>query len=299
MATEILRPNGAGDEADSVASGAATRHECVDEAVADDDTTYITDQGTAAQFTSLALDSTALTTETVNSVDAHGRARELTGGGSTWGVGVRLSGSNSMGSEFDLTNSYVSHEAAALARPGGGSWAVADLNSLQVRVRQSEGGASNECRTTQMYVEVNYTGVAAAITGTAGDGTTEVLIVAGGQTIIITLTGDTWVASGATFNAQRQNIIDGIAGSGGDTTDQLQDGLAVTDVVRTDNNTVTITASAIPGYNIASTATYQLTVPGTAVTGGSPIVATPTFVVTAGRAMPPFPNRTLRIWHHR
>lgn len=37
------------------------------------------------------------------------------------------------------------------------------------------------------------TGASAAVTGTAGDGTTEADIVAGGQTIIITLTGDTWV----------------------------------------------------------------------------------------------------------
>ena len=36
----------------------------------------------------------------------------------------------------------------------------------------------------------------AAITGTAGDGCTESDIVTGGQTIIITLTGDTWIAAG-------------------------------------------------------------------------------------------------------
>jgi hypothetical protein len=36
-------------------------------------------------------------------------------------------------------------------------------------------------------------GVTAAITGTAGDGCTEADIVTGGQTIIITLTGDTWI----------------------------------------------------------------------------------------------------------
>jgi len=121
----------------------------------------------------------------------------------------------------------------------------------------------------------------AAITGTGAAGITEAEIVAGGETIIITLTGDTWVPDDGTFAGIRQDIIDGLAGSGGDTTDQLQDGLAVTDVVRTDDNTVTITASAIPGYDVASTATYEWTIPASSVVGGSPIVATPTFNVTA------------------
>ena len=51
----------------------------------------------------------------------------------------------------------------------------------------------------------------AALTGTAiSGGVLESEIVTGGETIIITLTGDTWVAAGATFDAQRQNIIDGM-----------------------------------------------------------------------------------------
>lgn len=50
----------------------------------------------------------------------------------------------------------------------------------------------------------------AALTGTVTSSIKETDIVAGGKTIILTLTGDTWVADGDTFNAQRQNIIDGI-----------------------------------------------------------------------------------------
>ena len=50
----------------------------------------------------------------------------------------------------------------------------------------------------------------AAVTGTITSSTDEDDIVSGGQTIVLTLTNDTWVASGATFDAQRQNIIDGL-----------------------------------------------------------------------------------------
>lgn len=52
----------------------------------------------------------------------------------------------------------------------------------------------------------------AALTGTVTATIDESDIVTGGNTIILTLTGDTWVASGAAFEAQRQAIIDGLNG---------------------------------------------------------------------------------------
>ena len=63
-------------------------------------------------------------------------------------------------------------------------------------------------------IVVSVTDIAAAIsatlTGTITASVVESDIVTGGKTIILTLTGDTWVAAGAAFNAQRQNIINGI-----------------------------------------------------------------------------------------
>ena len=52
----------------------------------------------------------------------------------------------------------------------------------------------------------------AALTGEVTESITEADIVAGGKRIILTLTGDTWVAAGATFDAQRQAIINGLDG---------------------------------------------------------------------------------------
>lgn len=54
------------------------------------------------------------------------------------------------------------------------------------------------------------------VTGTA-DNATESQIVAGGRTIILDLLGDTWLASGAPFDGQRQAIIDGLSTAIGDT----------------------------------------------------------------------------------
>jgi len=121
-----------------------------------------------------------------------------------------------------------------------------------------------------------------ALTGTVTTAT-ETDIVTGGKTIILTLTNDTWVASGATFDAQRQNIIDGIdsaqaEATGWDATVKATQGVA--GVVRTSNTVVTITLDAQATYNITATETITATIPASALTGGSAIIATPTFDVT-------------------
>ena len=125
--------------------------------------------------------------------------------------------------------------------------------------------------------------ITAALSGTVTDDS-ETDIRAGGSTIILTLTGDTWVAAGAAFDAQRQNIIDGLdsaqaEAAGWDAV--VKAGLAVTDVVRTSDTVVTVTLPAFAGYDITATETITATIPATAVAGGSAIVAAPTFDVTA------------------
>jgi len=86
-------------------------------------------------------------------------------------------------------------------------------------------------------------GGTAAITGTATASITKADIVAGGKTIIITLTGDTWVAAGATFDAQRQSIIDNIVSAQSETNgwNAVRSNIAVAAVVRTSDTVVTIT----------------------------------------------------------
>ncbi len=124
--------------------------------------------------------------------------------------------------------------------------------------------------------------ISAALSGTVAAGASETAIVAGGETLILTLTADTWVASGATFNAQRQNIIDGIDDA------QISAGLAVTDVVRTSDTVVTITMSPIPTYDITSDSVVEHTIPASAlVTSSSALVAAPTFTITVEAATDP------------
>ena len=127
--------------------------------------------------------------------------------------------------------------------------------------------------------------VSAAITGTATVSITEVDIVAGGKTIIITLTGDTWIAAGAlSFDLVRQAIIDGMTSAQSEllgwnnVVKALQ---SVTGVVRTSDTAVTVTLDAEPTYDITALETITVTVPSSALTGaGGAVIASPTFSVS-------------------
>lgn len=121
-----------------------------------------------------------------------------------------------------------------------------------------------------------------ALTGTVTASITQADIIAGGKTIILNVTGDTWVAAGGTFDAERQNIINGLTSAQSEllgwnnVVKALQ---GVSGVVRTSNSVVTITLDAQITYSITAQETITVTVPSTALTLGVAIVASPTFTV--------------------
>ena len=136
-------------------------------------------------------------------------------------------------------------------------------------------------------------GPTAVVTGTITASVNETDIVTGGKTIIITLTGDTWIAGGpASFDLQRDEILQGLDSAQSEALGwnlQVRDLEVVTAVARTSDTVVTITLSASPLYNITAQETITVTVPGTAVNLGGAITATPTFtvdIVSAGKGRP-------------
>lgn len=135
-----------------------------------------------------------------------------------------------------------------------------------------------------------------ALTGTITNDS-EVDIRVGGSTIILTISAATWAASGSTFNAERQGIINGFDSGGTDPNgwDAVAvSAIGVGDVVRTSNTIVTITMPEIQPYNVQANETVTATVPASAHSGADAIVASPTFtitVVTAGIA-----KRSFLVW---
>jgi hypothetical protein len=121
----------------------------------------------------------------------------------------------------------------------------------------------------------------AAVTGTGGSGMSGNEVRAGAKTLILTLTGDTFVAAGAAFDAVRQAIIDGIDSGSAPTWgwDAIRSSIPVTAVVRTSATVVTITLPALAGYQSDSDETLTITIPAAALTLAVAIVASPTITI--------------------
>jgi hypothetical protein len=128
-----------------------------------------------------------------------------------------------------------------------------------------------------------------SVTGTVIQGLLEEEVVAGGETIILTLlTADSWQASGTPFNDIRQDIINGLNSNKSETNGwnaEVRAKLGVSAVVRTSDTIVTITLTAAAAYNISLSEIITVTVPASAlVTSNDPIVASPTFLIAVDLA---------------
>ena len=108
-------------------------------------------------------------------------------------------------------------------------------------------------------------------------------IVSGGETVLVTLGGDYWMADGTPFNAIRQDLIDGLDSAqseAGGWNIQVRDNLPTTAVVRSNDQLVTITLTAQAGYSITAPETITVTVPASAMaTQVDPLTGVPTFQI--------------------
>ncbi len=160
MSTEILRPNAAGAYCNMpLETGAAcpNHYQNVDEAVADEATTVVINNTTSQLKDAYNLEPSIIPGgSTINSVKVYFRFRSSDFGDGYGQPGLRLSGSETMGSEQTHTGtSYVTYNEA-LARPGGGNWAVADLADLEVIIGLKAGTGLNYGNCTQIYVQIDY-----------------------------------------------------------------------------------------------------------------------------------------------
>lgn len=150
--------------------------------------------------------------------------------------------------------------------PASGSYDVDDDETVTVIVPGSallKGNAAQSATFTISETSVALTGTAIA------GGVLESEIVTGGETIIITLTGDEWVATVGDDNAITTALIASITGddSGGNGFD-AEVSIAHGNIVRTSDTVVTITLPAAGSYAIAGDETVTVAVPAVAVSEG-------------------------------
>lgn len=123
--------------------------------------------------------------------------------------------------------------------------------------------------------------ITVALSGTmVAGGVTEAEMVTGGETLIITLTGDTWAATIGADNALTTALLAGITGD-----DDYATIAALTDfedVARTSSTIVTITYPAGTGYDIAADEDVSVAVPASAVVLGVAPAVPAVVVITEG-----------------
>jgi len=159
MSIETLRPNATGDYTGiwGQEPSSDAHWDKVDEAEADDATTYIWTDETVQEKDAYNLGSTAIPSgSTINSVKVYFRCMTEN---PTYGKAqpfLRLGSDETAGTLISLTGSWATYNET-LARPGGGTWGVDDLNSLQacIGLQCKSGETWSMC--TQVYAEVDYT----------------------------------------------------------------------------------------------------------------------------------------------
>ena len=170
------------------------------------------------------------------------------------------------------------------------------LLTTTTNLRTEKASSTTDVTFNSQVIEFAEGGASAAVTGTLATGTrTQADVVAGGLTLLLTLSGDTWVTAGATFDAIRDDIIAGLDAASSPSTGWntlVRDTLAVTTVVRTSDTVVTVTLPAVPSYAITADEILTVTIPAAALTGGVPIVATPTITIHEGAVLSVYSGTT-------
>jgi len=162
MATETLRPNGAGDETSLTpypGTGEAN-WEDVDEAIPDDDSTYVksTDVSWLRDLYNLPGHSGS---GAVNSVTVYARCKRSTSADRTsLKIAIKTGGVAYESAEIDTTTTYTDYSHTWTTNPNTGSaWTWDEIDSLQVgtTLRRPHSFLTGVCRSTQVYAVADYT----------------------------------------------------------------------------------------------------------------------------------------------
>ncbi len=200
-------------------------------------------------------------------------AIEFTGGDGTNRLQVGYEGAGTHGGNF---SSY------------SGSWAATAAADVDFAVFSNGKTYNITLSYTQFSDDVAYImasfkeNISCTLSGTITSATEED-IVAGGKTIILTLTGDTWVPTFGQDNAITTAFIQGIDSGGSEANGWdavVKANMIYSDLTTTSTTAVTITLGAEATYDITATETITVTVTGSAVNLGSNIIASPTFNIT-------------------
>lgn len=153
----ILRPSGAGSTAQiSNRTGCAANWQCVDETVADDAVSQVSENSNSWVLDQYALTDPAGSSCSIVSVTVYCRAmRDHTQGSIQ--PAVHTLGSDYYGNSLALTNSWANYSYTWTANPStGAAWTWSNINSLEAGARIRGQNMNFSARLTQVWVVVKY-----------------------------------------------------------------------------------------------------------------------------------------------
>ena len=157
MAVETLRPNGAGDITEFIATGAPSGWQCIDEVSSDNDTTYVTGSGGnfVVSDSLYTIEPSSLGSfDNVSSITVRARVKKDGGGDDpTIELAIKKSGDSTEYYPFPVSVSSASYVTTTYP-----TFPITreELDDVQIGARITN-TVSTTVRITQMYVEVNYT----------------------------------------------------------------------------------------------------------------------------------------------
>lgn len=162
---ETLRPNAAGDECSiesEVGAVCPNHYQNVDEAVADDDTTYIEDSSGNYHRDLYNLPASS-GSGTINFIKVYFRCTHNYGTDYAK-PSIKSDSTVTDGTEVEIGSGWNTYSQQWNTNPADGQpWQWADIDALQIGVSLKAYSTTPEC--TQVYVEVDYTPAPAGWTG--------------------------------------------------------------------------------------------------------------------------------------
>lgn len=150
---ETLRPNAAGDQTDMIPTGNGANYECVNEAVADEWTTYVQTglAGTPGDLYNLPSHSEG--SGTINKITVYVREYALARDFQIW---IKIGGTIYKSSAIRGKNNFVTYNNEWAQNPDNAhAWTWDEIDALQAGMGLVAGSGS--LYFTQVYVEVDYT----------------------------------------------------------------------------------------------------------------------------------------------
>ena len=159
--TETLRPSAAGDETnidDQYPDTGEEHWENVDEAVSDNDSTYVSTLAKGFQEDLYNADNHTVGAGTINYVKVYMVGRLTTAAVNSAYVHIKTNGVEYNGTEENLTTGYATYSYQWDNNPQTGeAWTWDEIDALQIGVGIKRPKKNQETRVTQVYAEVNYT----------------------------------------------------------------------------------------------------------------------------------------------